>query len=141
MALSDPWVLAAVVATGVVVGVLSGMFGVGGGVIMVPFIVLFLDKGQHVAEGTSLLVVVPTAIAGVLTHKKAGFVDLRSAGVIAVTGIAGGYLGVRLALAIDPNSLQTAFGMFVILVALRLIRDGVNVRRAEGYEEGATPPS
>ena len=54
------------------------MFGVGGGVIMVPYMVTFLDKTQHVAEGTSLMVIVPTAIAGVIAHNKRGYVSFSA---------------------------------------------------------------
>jgi uncharacterized membrane protein YfcA len=116
------------VGLGVLVGVMSAMFGVGGGVIMVPFIVLVFDKSQHLAEGTSLLVVVPTAIAGVIAHRKRGYVRFKEAAMIAVAGMVGGYFGARLALAIDPTRLQTIFGVFTVLVALRLLRDGYRTR-------------
>lgn len=66
------------VAVGVIVGVISALFGAGGGIIMVPFMVLILEKTQHVAEGTSLLVIVPTALAGVYAHRKAGYVAWRT---------------------------------------------------------------
>lgn len=113
------------VAFGVLVGVTSAMFGIGGGVIMVPFLVVVLEQNQHVAEGTSLLVVVPTAIAGVIAHNRRGYVEFRRAAALAITGVMGGFLGARLALAIDADSLQKAFGVFTLVMAARLLRDGL----------------
>jgi hypothetical protein len=120
-----------VLGMGVIVGLMSAMFGVGGGVIMVPFIVLGFDESQHLAEGTSLMVVVPTAIAGVIAHRKRGFVSFRTAAFVAAGGVLGGFAGARLALAIDPARLQTIFGVFTIVVAVRLLRDGFRGRATE----------
>ena len=114
-----------VIAVGGAVGVMSAMFGVGGGVIMVPFIVLVLDQSQHVAEGTSLLVIVPTAIAGVIAHHKRGYVDPRKALNLAVTGVIGAVAGAKIALSLSPDRLTTAFGVFTILVGAKLLRDGL----------------
>jgi uncharacterized membrane protein YfcA len=88
-----------VLVAGMTVGVLSALFGVGGGILMVPFMVLLLDKGQHLAEGTSLLVIVPTAIAGVLFHRKKGYVSPKHALVLAAGGMGGAYTGAALAFA------------------------------------------
>lgn len=116
---------------GFIVGLMSAMFGVGGGVLMVPFIVLVLERSQHLAEGTSLAVIIPTAIAGVLAHRRRGYVSFRTAAVIAVTGLIGAFLGARLALTLDPESLQTYFGVFTVLTGARILRDGFRTRRAE----------
>jgi uncharacterized membrane protein YfcA len=113
---------------GVLVGVASAMFGIGGGVIMVPFLVLVLGETQHVAEGTSLLVVVPTAIAGVVAHHRRGYVDFKRAGAMAVTGVFGGFVGARFALSVDAETLQKAFGVFILVMALRMFRDGLRKR-------------
>ena len=129
--------VALVVAVGVAVGLMSAMFGVGGGVIMVPFIVLVLDESQHVAEGTSLLVIVPTAVAGVIAHRKRGYVDLGAAAKLAATGIFGAVAGARLALALPPEGLETAFGIFTVIVGAKLLRDGLAAQR--NYEVPADP--
>jgi len=118
-----------VVLVGFAVGVMSAMFGVGGGVIMVPFIVLVLGEGQHLAEGTSLLVIVPTAVAGVLAHHKHGYVSFARSGILAAAGVAGAFAGARLALSLDGDVLKVYFGVFTVIVGLRLLRDGV---RASG---------
>lgn len=103
---------------------------------MVPFMVLVLGESQHLAEGTSLLVVVPTAIAGVASHFKHGFVSFRTAAAMAIPGVVGAFFGARFALAIDPALLQTIFGIFTIAIALRILFDGVKTRRAERVRSG-----
>ena len=62
--------IALVVVAGFLTGILAALFGVGGGLLLVPFMVLVLDESQHVAQGTSLLVIVPTAAAGMLSHAR-----------------------------------------------------------------------
>ena len=119
-----------VVLVGVAVGIMSAMFGVGGGILMVPFIVTVLDKSQHLAEGTSLAVIVPTAIAGVIAHRKRGYVSTSAGLTIATLGIAGSYAGARLALSIDAEVLQQFFGAFTVLVGIRLIYDGYRKKNA-----------
>jgi uncharacterized membrane protein YfcA len=66
--------------SGVAVGAFSALFGVGGGLLMAPLITVFLDRSQHLAEGTSLLAIIPISIAGVLAHRGRGYVSLRAAG-------------------------------------------------------------
>lgn len=140
-------VLLGIAAAGLLVGVTSAMFGVGGGIIMVPFMVLALEKTQHVAEGTSLLVVIPTAIAGVVFHRRRNLVQFRHAATMAVGGLAGAYGGALLALDLDGETLQAVFGAFLAVVALRTVRDGVRDMRtasrsgrAESEQEGQGPP-
>lgn len=117
-----------VVAAGVLVGVLSALFGVGGGLLMVPLVVLLLADTQHVAEGTSLLVIIPTAIAGVLAHRKSGFVHLGRAAVVAAGGIAGAFVGASLALSLDAELLQTGFAVFLAAMGVRLVVQGLRSR-------------
>ena len=118
-----------IVAFGVAVGVLSALFGIGGGIVMVPFMVLLLDGSQHLAEGTSLLVIVPTAIAGVIAHSKRGFVDFRAAAWLAVGGVLGAFLGARVALASAGETLQIYFAVFLVAMGIRLIAAGARPSR------------
>jgi uncharacterized membrane protein YfcA len=127
-------VAVSVIGVGAFVGIVSAMFGVGGGVIMVPYMVTFLDKTQHVAEGTSLMVIVPTAIAGVIAHNKRGYVSFSAGWLIAAFGVVGAILGARLALGLDPEALQKLFGVFTILVGTRIGVEGIRKRR-DGDEE------
>ncbi|HEV3472536.1 MAG TPA: sulfite exporter TauE/SafE family protein [Actinomycetota bacterium] len=128
-----------VVAFGIAVGVLSALFGIGGGLVMVPFMVLLLDRSQHLAEGTSLLVIVPTAIAGVIAHAKRGFVDFRAAGWLAVGGVIGAIIGALIALASAGSTLQIYFAVFLVLMGARLIRDGARGSDIPSGEDIAGP--
>ncbi len=110
-----------IVGVGVGVGAVSALFGIGGGIVMVPFMVLVLGESQHLAEGTSLLVIVPTAIAGVYAHRRARYVSARNLLAIGLPGIVGAFLGARGALLLDGPDLQTIFAAFVAIVGLRLI--------------------
>lgn len=129
--------IAVVVLAGVGVGCLSAMFGVGGGVLMVPFMVLVLGKTQHLAEGTSLLVIIPTAIAGVMVHRQSGFVSFRHSLLLALGGIGGAWVGAVLALQLAAETLQIAFGGFMLLIGLRTVRRGVKRMKAERGESDA----
>lgn len=120
-----------VLATGVAVGAFSALFGVGGSVLMVPFMTLVLSYGQHASEGTALLVVVPTAIAGVIAHRRRGFVDFRAAALLAAGGVFGAVAGARLALGISGESLKLGFGIFLVGVGLRMVVHGLRRDRAE----------
>ena len=126
---------AGVALAGVVVGIFAALFGVGGGLLMVPFIVLVLDEGQHVAEGTSLLVMIATALVGALAHTRRGYVDWKGAGVVGVAGIAGAVAGALLALGTSGDVLRRAFGVVLVVVGLRLILTS----RSEQNRGGPTP--
>jgi uncharacterized membrane protein YfcA len=110
-----------IVAAGLVVGVLSALLGVGGGLLMVPFMVVALGEGQHLAEGTSLLVIVPTAIVGSLANLRSEFVSWRRAGLLGASGIAGAYVGASIALELDPARLQALFGVFLGVMGARQV--------------------
>jgi uncharacterized membrane protein YfcA len=108
-------------AAGLLVGILSALFGVGGGILMVPFMVLVLEEGQHLAEGTSLLVIIATAIVGTYGHSKRGYVTFRSAALLAAGGVGGGVLGALLALETPGDTLKSLFAVLVIFSGVRLI--------------------
>jgi uncharacterized membrane protein YfcA len=122
-----------VIGFGVFVGVLSALFGVGGGIVMVPFMVLALGDTQHVAEGTSLLVIVPTAAAGVFAMRNSGHVAYRSALWLAVGGVGGSALGALLALKLSSERLEDIFAILVVISGVRLIVDAI--RRAQSSDE------
>jgi uncharacterized membrane protein YfcA len=121
--------LAVLVAFGVVTGVAAGMLGVGGGILMVPFLTLVAGMTQHAAEATSLLVVLPTAVVASLVLQRRGIGDLGVAlrfGLVGAVGAAGGAV---LALALPGHSLRLVFAVFLALVGLRLVRDGLHTER------------
>ena len=107
---------------GLVGGVTSGLFGVGGGVVMVPAMMLLLGvRDIKVAVGTSLAVIIPTAIMGAFKHHQHGNVDWRIAATLAPTAILGGYFGVWLTTMVSADNLKRAFGGFIVIVGLRLL--------------------
>ncbi len=114
----------ALAPVGFAVGVFSAAFGVGGGLLMIPVLVLAYGFDQHVAQGTSLIVIVPTALAGAIAHHRRGLVDWKTAGYMAVGGLAGVLLGARLALGTEPDTLQAVFGAVVVAAGIRLALQG-----------------
>ena len=107
---------------GILAGFLSGMVGVGGGIIIVPALVYFLSFSQQQAQGTSLfLLLLPTGIFAVMNYYKAGYVDWKVALIISSTFLVGGFLGSKLAISIDQNTVKKVFAVFVILVGLRML--------------------
>jgi uncharacterized membrane protein YfcA len=115
------------ILTGLVAGAFAGLLGVGGGSVMIPSMVLLLDQTQHVAAGTSLLVIVFTGIAGTVANRKRDLLDAPVAKLLGFGGILGAVLGAALALRVlEEETLRRIFGAFLIVVALTLL-----VRRAE----------
>lgn len=112
------WVLALV---GVIGGVLSGAFGVGGGILMVPLLVGLARMNQRQAAATSLLAIVPTAIAGSITYLIAGEVDLFAALFLAIGGVAGSLYGTRLLKQLPLGVLRWGFIVLLVLVAVRMV--------------------
>ncbi len=127
--MSGPTLYVALVCFGVVAGVASGLLGVGGGTLMVPFLTLAAGLTQHAAEATSLLVILPTAVAGSLVLRRRGVGDLGLALRFGLAGSLGGVLGALLALALPASTLRVVFAGFVFLVGLRLAYDGLRQRR------------
>lgn len=131
----SPELIALVIAAGVATGVLSALFGVGGGLVMVPFMVIFLGRSQHVAEGTSLLVIFPTAIVGVVSHVRNDYVFFRHARLVGVGGMAGAWAGAEAALRFDADALTRIFAVFVLVMGLRTAYQGAGSMRAAREKE------
>lgn len=115
--------IVALVAFGVFTGGAAGLLGVGGGIMLVPFLTLAVGLPQHAAEATSLLVVLPTAIvASVVLHRR-GVGDLPLALRFGALGALGGVGGALLALALPAHVLRLVFAVFLAGVSVRLLRD------------------
>jgi uncharacterized protein len=115
-------VVVAAVLLGVAAGMIGGLLGVGGGVLFVPGLVIFLGLSQHQAEATSLLAIVPVALAGALTQDRYGNVrraDALRIGAASIGGVAG---GVALANVLSGALLRTAFALLMLLIAAQLVR-------------------
>ena len=130
----SPEVVAAVIAAGIVTGVLSALFGVGGGLVMVPFMVIFLGSSQHVAEGTSLVVIVPTAVAGMISHVRNDYVSFRHAGLVGAGGMAGAWVGAEIALGINADTLTKVFAVCLLAMGLRTAYKGGGAMKAEARQ-------
>ncbi len=112
--------LALVVVLGVGTGVLAGLFGVGGGILFVPILVLFFDLGQVEAEATSLLAILPTVLAGTWRQHRYGNVHWRSALLIGLVAVAGVQAGVLVAVALPEDVLRRLFGLLMLGAAVQL---------------------
>ena len=119
-------------AAGLLTGLLSAIFGVGGGQIVIPFMVLVLGTSQHVAEGTSLLVIVPTSLVGAWAHSRRGYVSWRAAALLAVGGVFGAVGGALVAVKTDPLVLRRIYAVFVLFVAYRFLRPPRRAQAAGG---------
>ena len=113
--------LGAFALLGLSAGVLSALMGVGGGIILVPALVLLFSFSQHTAEGTSLLVIVPTALMGAARHARRGYTDWRLGLLVGAGGVLGGLAGAQLALALPGEWLSRLFAVFLALMALQLL--------------------
>ena len=112
----------AAIAIGVCAGIVAGLLGVGGGVLFVPGLVIFLGLGQHQAEATSLLAIVPVAIVGTVKQDGYGNVRRGDAIVMGLLSVAGAAAGVALANALSGTVLRVGFALLMVLVAIQLVR-------------------
>jgi uncharacterized protein len=107
---------------GLAAGMLSGMIGIGGGIIIVPALVFVLGFTQQQAQGTSLgLLLLPVGILAVMNYYKQGFIDLKVVGIMSITFILGGWLGSRVALSLPQETIKKIFAIILLLVALKML--------------------
>jgi uncharacterized protein len=107
---------------GVTSGVASGLFGIGGGVLIVPALVYLVDFSQHRATGTSLAILLPPiGLAAVVEYHRHGNVDLRAAIIIAAAVFFGGWIGAVMANRLSGPTLKLAFGAFLVCLCFSLV--------------------
>lgn len=116
----SPWNYAEITVGGVVIGIASGITGLGGGTLIVPLLGLGFEIGQRVAQGTSLVAVLPTSAIGALTHHQNGDVDVRAAMWMGAAGMPGALAGSALALWLPQRILGGLFGLFLVAAAARM---------------------
>ena len=110
------------VLIGLSAGVLSGLVGVGGGIIIVPALVFFLGFTQHEAQGTSLgLLLLPVGILAVFNYYNKGFIDIRIVAIMSIAFVLGGWLGSKLALVISQEMLRRVFAIILFYTAIRML--------------------
>ena len=107
---------------GLVTGIMSGLFGIGGAIVIIPSLVLFFGLSQHMAQGTTLaLMVPPIGLLAAWTYYKQGYVDFKISGLICLGFFIGGLFGARLAAHISESTLRKAFGFLLLLASLKMI--------------------
>lgn len=123
--------LGSLVAIGLGAGFAAGVFGIGGGILIVPALVYFVGFSPQKATGTSLAILLPpVGLAAVLEYYRHGNVDLHAAVVIASMLFVGSWAGATIANHLDPFRMKVAFGAFVVLVGLYTIVEAVLERGA-----------
>ena len=107
---------------GLIAGVLSGMIGVGGGIIIVPALVFFLGFSQHQAQGTSLgLLLLPVGILAVMNYYNKGFIDIKVVVIMSIAFILGGWLGSKLSLALPGDIVKKIFGVLLFYTGIKMM--------------------
>ena len=111
----------ALVIVGLGAGFIAAALGLGGGIVFVPALGILLGFEQHIAQGTSLAVILPTAVVATIAHARRARVAWPTALKVAGGGVGGALLGAFVALALDPSTLRRVFAVFLVAVALRLL--------------------
>ena len=107
---------------GLMTGILSGLIGIGGAIIIIPSLVLVFGMSQHMAQGTTLaLMVPPIGLLAAWTYYKAGFVDFKVAALICLGFFVGGFIGARYVADIPDLLLRRIFGVVLLLAAMKMI--------------------
>ncbi|MDQ6609674.1 MAG: sulfite exporter TauE/SafE family protein [Bacteroidota bacterium] len=107
---------------GLIAGMLSGLIGVGGGIIIVPALVYFVGFTQKEAQGTSLgLLLLPIGILAVMNYYNKGLIDIKVVGIMAIGFLVGGYFGSKLALVISEAALKKIFAVVLFYTAFKML--------------------
>lgn len=128
----SPGRLAAAAVVGILAGILSGLFGVGGGILIVPGLVLVMGMEQRLAHGTSLAAIVPIAVSGVAAYALERAVDWPAAALLAVGAAGGAVLGTQALRRISQRLLRFLFGLFLLLTAGQML---IQTHQATGRGE------
>ncbi len=108
-------------AIGLAGGVLSGLLGIGGGVVLVPMMVFILGIAQHTSQGISMLVIIPTALVALWHFHKDKMVDYRMAGLLALGAVSGAFITANFVQYIPGSDLKKLFGVFIIYTGIRMV--------------------
>ena len=110
------------VLVGLAAGALSGLVGVGGGIIIVPCLVLLLNISQKEAQGTSLaILLLPIGILAVAEYYKHGFINIKFAAIVAAAFVVGSFFGSKLSLSLSEQKLKRIFAITLILLSIRML--------------------
>ncbi len=107
---------------GLAAGFLSGLIGIGGGVIIVPALVLLLGFSQKMAQGTSLgILLLPVGILGVMQYYKQGYLDIKFVAIISIAFVLGSLLGSKLALSLSDEKMKKVFAVVMMIIAVKML--------------------
>ena len=110
------------IAVGIVAGMLSGLVGIGGGIIIVPALVFFLAFSQKMAQGTSLgILLLPVGLLGVFQYYKQGYIDMRVVVIISLAFFAGSYFGSKISLSLPQKKIKKIFAVLMIIIAVKML--------------------
>ena len=110
------------IVVGICAGMLSGLVGIGGGIIIVPALVYFLAFSQKMAQGTSLgILLLPIGLLAVAQYYKQGYIDLRVVLIISLAFFFGSYFGSKIALTLPQETVKKIFAVFMLLLALKML--------------------
>ena len=112
----------AFIAVGLAAGSLAVSLGIGGGIIYVPSLVALFAIVQQEAQGTSLAVILPTAMLSAYLHGRAGRVEWRTAILVGIGGVVGALIGARVALSLEAPVLRRMFAILLVITAIRMLR-------------------
>jgi uncharacterized protein len=106
---------------GLAAGIMSGVLGIGGGLIIIPMLVGFLGYSQKEAQGTSLgLLLLPIGILAVMNYYQAGLINLKAVGIMVITFVIGSYVSSKLAISLPDTILKKVFAVFLLFYAIKL---------------------
>ena len=107
---------------GMVAGIYSGIFGLGGGTIIIPALVFLFGMSQHTAQGTTMAMLVPPiGLLAAWAYYQKGYVDLRAAALMCITFFIGGLIGAKFATAISDTALTKVFGVALLIISIKMI--------------------
>lgn len=107
---------------GFVAGILSGLVGVGGGIIVVPALIFFLGFSQHEAQGTSLgLLLLPVGILAVINYYKKGYIDIKMVAIMSLAFVAGGWIGSKWAISLPQQLIKRIFAVILFYTAFKML--------------------
>jgi uncharacterized membrane protein YfcA len=114
--------LVLLILIGLAAGFLSGLVGIGGGVIIVPALVILLGFSQKLAQGTSLgILLLPVGILAVMQYYKQGYLNVNYVAIVASTFVLGGFLGSKLALSLSDEKMKKIFAIVMLLIAVKML--------------------
>ena len=110
-----------IVGIGLIAGIVSSMFGVGGGIILVPMFIYLLNFDIHEAVGTSLLIIIPTVLVGAYAHYRLGNVNLTIALIVIIGAVIGAWIGAHITEQMQSVYLEKAFGVLLLIISIKMI--------------------